>query len=424
MTTPKVSPNILTRYSPLLFGILLIVSCRTADSTGTKLSMKGQKEIEKQRYDYTIRGTIEGKYPIKNAIIYTRDHKVIGIAPIRDRQFSFSGMYAASDTNKFSPAYYVLCTERDSLEHGDEGISRLVYLDPETNLKFHSGTLKYQVDGGPMNRLENEFLEYSEYYKNENDRLKKALIAQTKLAGADTTSEKIKELETFHHYRYLARMDSAHLTLIKANPASMVSLDHLRLMVRFSSRMSVTAQRQIFDELDPRLKATRLAKEINAYIVTKEFDDGSDYVKHPPKIPVGGKIHSFTFPDCNSKLVTTKEVVARNKYTLIDFWATYCVPCLQEVPNLLEAHHNYRDKGFEIIMVSSDIKEEIGRWKGIIRTYKMDSLIQLSDVNSESLKALNIRAVPANYLVDSKGKVVAHNLRGGALERKLAELLE
>ena len=423
-TTNTVSPNILKQFTFLL-GILLIVSCRTSKSPGSKPQQKAQKEIEKRRYDYTIRGTIEGKYPINNAIIFTQDYKLIGIAPVKDRRFSFSGMYAASDTTKFTPAYYVLCTERDSLEHGDQGISRLVYLDPEINVKFHSGTLKYQVDGGPMNRLENEFLKHSEYFKNEYDSLKKTLIAQTKLAGADTASEKIEEMVTFYNYRHFARTDSAYLNLIKANLSSAVSLDHYKYIVLFpfASNLPVKAQRQIFDKLDPKLRATRLAKEIDTRIIVKEIQQGN-VLKYPPKIPIGGKMRSFTFPNLNNKPVRTKDVFARNKYTFIEFWTTYCVPCLEEVPNMLEAKRTYKNKGFEIIMVSSDAKEERGRLKGIVRTYKMDSLIQLSDVSSSALKALNIKAIPANYLVDSKGKVVAHNLRGGALEKKLAELLD
>ncbi|RYE57201.1 MAG: AhpC/TSA family protein, partial [Sphingobacteriales bacterium] len=379
-TTLKVSRNSLAIYISLLFGIILIVSCRTSKSPSSKPQEKAQKEIKKQQYDYTIRGTIEGKYPINNAIIFTQDYKLIGIAPVKDRQFSFSGMYAASDTTKFTPAYYVLCTERDSLEHGDQGISRLVYLDREVNLKFHSGTLKYQVEGGPMNRLENEFLKSSEYFKNESDSLKKVLISQTKLAGADTASEKVQEMGTFYHYRRLARTDSVYLNLIKANPASPVSLDHYKYIVLFpfASNLPVKAQRQIFDKFDPKLRATRLAKEINARIIIKEFRQGNG-LKYPPKIPIGGKMRSFTFPNLNNKPVKIKDVFARNKYTLIEFWTTFCVPCLEEVPNMLEAKRTYKNKRFEIIMVSSDSKEERGRLKGIIRTYKMDSLIQLSD---------------------------------------------
>jgi thiol-disulfide isomerase/thioredoxin len=423
-STLKVSSRILTTYCLLFTALLFILSCRTTKTTGTKPQQKEQPKTSKINYDYTVRGTIEGKYPINNAIIFTQDHKLVGIAPVRNNQFSFSGMHVQRDSNKFSPAYYVLCTERDSFEHGDQGISRLIYLDPEVNVRFHSGTLKYQVEGGPMNSLENEFLKHSRYFKKEEDSLRKALIAHTKLTGGDTTSEKVKEMLTVFHFRHLSQRDSAFLTLIRSNPASMVSLDHYTNIVKFplSAKLSVTSQRKIFNQLSPDLKGSHLANAINTAIISKEVSEKPN-PKYPYKIPVGGKMYNFTLPDIRNSRINTKKVFASNKYTLIEFWTSYCVPCLKEVPNMLEAKRMYRDKGFEIIMVSSDTKEDFGRLKGIISTYKMDSLIQLIDVTAKSLKALDIKATPANYLVNSNGKVVASNLRGGALVKKLEELL-
>lgn len=112
----------------------------------------------------------------------------------------------------------------------------------------------------------------------------------------------------------------------------------------------------------------------------------------------------------------------RGKYVLIDFWAAWCKPCRAENPNVVRMFNRYNDKGFEVFGVSLDRDRE--DW---IQAIEDDQLnwTQVSDLqyfNSEAATTYQIQAIPASYLIDPDGKIIAKDLRGPTLERKLEEL--
>ena len=134
------------------------------------------------------------------------------------------------------------------------------------------------------------------------------------------------------------------------------------------------------------------------------------------------EIAGLKSPD--GKEVKLSAVVADNTYTLLDFWASWCGPCMAELPYLKGAYDGYRDKGFEIYGVSYDNNGEA--WRGAIADHEMNwvhvSVLNGWDCPTQQLYGVN--SIPRNYLIDSKGKIVAQNLRGEALGKKLAELLQ
>ncbi len=134
------------------------------------------------------------------------------------------------------------------------------------------------------------------------------------------------------------------------------------------------------------------------------------------------EISGLKSPD--GKEIKLSDVVADNTYTLLDFWASWCGPCMSELPYLKAAYDGYHDKGFEIYGVSYD--EDGAAWRGAITGGDMNwvhvSALKGWDCPTQPLYGVN--SIPRNYLIDSKGNVVASNLRGPALEAKLAELMQ
>lgn len=125
--------------------------------------------------------------------------------------------------------------------------------------------------------------------------------------------------------------------------------------------------------------------------------------------------------------ISLKSVVDRKdtKYVLLDFWASWCSPCMGEVPYLVKAYDKYKSKGFEIYGCSLD--ERGTDWAAAVKKNKMN-WIHVSDLKgwkNAGAAVYGVRSIPANYLIDcSTGKIVATNLRGEKVAAKLAELLD
>lgn len=147
------------------------------------------------------------------------------------------------------------------------------------------------------------------------------------------------------------------------------------------------------------------------------------YVDSMKKTKIGATVQNIKLSNEQGEVVDLLDQVSKNKITLIDFWASWCAPCLAEVPHLKEAYKGYRSRGFEIVGISLDQSSEA--WKKAIVEHKM-SWPQISDLKgwkSVAAEQYGIRAIPFTLLVDQQGKIVAKNLRGKELEHKLAELL-
>ena len=131
----------------------------------------------------------------------------------------------------------------------------------------------------------------------------------------------------------------------------------------------------------------------------------------------------FQLSDCKNKTSKDGQAVA-GVWTVLDFWASWCPPCRKENPNVVAAYQKYKDKNFTILGVSLDNDKE--RWiKGIHDDHL--TWTHVSDLkywDSEVPALYAVRGIPANFLIDPEGIIIAKDLREEALQEKLEELLK
>lgn len=138
------------------------------------------------------------------------------------------------------------------------------------------------------------------------------------------------------------------------------------------------------------------------------------------QIEVGKQAPNFSSLDINSKVVTLSDY--KGKYVLVEFWSSWCGPCISEMPFLVNAYNEYKNKGFEIIGVSLDTNRD--KWKRTIKEKNL-SWTQISDFKgqqNEIAMLYCVSAIPSSFLINPEGVIIEINLREYQLTKKLEEI--
>ncbi len=167
--------------------------------------------------------------------------------------------------------------------------------------------------------------------------------------------------------------------------------------------------------------ARRFEKENPTSIHAKAFMGNIARIRG---VTVGNEAPNISLADTNGTEVPLTSL--RGKYVLIDFWASWCGPCRNENPNVVRMYEKFKDKGFAIYSVSLDNPGKREAW---VRAIRNDNLTwtHVSDLKgwqSQAAQQYGVSGIPATFLLDPSGKIIAKNLRGEALEAKLTEVLK
>ncbi len=368
----------------LLFGM----ACNSRSDSG---------KVAKRNADssFVITGNIGG---LGSGWVYLyhveRSTDKIDSVTVKDGSFLFKGKIS-------HPEYCLLGFE----EQGQKQFPLGFFLD-NSNISVNGSRdslADARVEGSPT---QNELKLFDEKTKH-IDTKNKELMRQYQVAMAGKDTEKIDSI--IKVARDLEE-DAKNIVLqfAKENPASYVSA--FQVAQTFSSEMDPIRVEPVYSAFDPALKESYFGKSIK------------ENLEAAKQTSLGSAAPDFTLNDVNGKPISLASF--KGKYTLVDFWASWCGPCRQENPEVVKAYHAYNSKGFEILGVSLD--EEKDSWVGAIAKDKLD-WTQVSDLKgwqSDVAALYGVRAIPMNYLLDKEGKIIAKGLRGEELNKKLAEVLK
>jgi thiol-disulfide isomerase/thioredoxin len=245
-------------------------------------------------------------------------------------------------------------------------------------------------------------------HQNELDRLVRPISVQRSMIEAKLSLQTPRE----DVRAYLRQIDSLEKReeQVKRNYIRMYPDRYIGLHAMSYSMMDwgVDSTKVLFEKMSAALKETSYGLKVQKYIsLNKNIQEGSDVVDIVQLSPTGDTLRLSDL---------------KGKWVLIDFWASWCGPCREQNPELVDLYKKWKDKGFEIFAVSLDQRKE--DWLAAI---KKDSLSwlhvsELNEFENTAAYVYGVNAVPTNYLVDPKGKVVKKDLEPDEIDEFLSEV--
>ncbi|MCK5700964.1 MAG: AhpC/TSA family protein [Cyclobacteriaceae bacterium] len=279
------------------------------------------------------------------------------------------------------------------------------------NLFGENGSITVKVNIDSLDKTEvtgskshDDMMAFSKYMEPVDEKLN-GLNEEYRAAAANSDTEKINELRD----RYEVIREE-QITMIK----KFVTDNNESFISPFIIRRYLSYEME-YTELDGLL--TNLSPAIHS---SKDYQALSERVETLKNVEIGMPAVDFALNDTTGNPIAISAF--KGKILLIDFWASWCAPCRQENPNVVKLYNDFRDKGFEIIGVSFD--DNRSKWIDAIQQDQLTwpHVSDLKGWQSAAGKLYAINSIPATVLLDRDGNIVAKNLRGDALRKKVEEI--
>lgn len=366
--------------------------------------------------EFEITGKADSSLDGKNVILEKQGP--MGLVPV-DTVKVEGGKFVFKDTTSAPSIHFI------SFEGKQDKLNFI--LEPgEIEIKIDKDTLYKSTTGGTYNndKLE-EFKQISFKMYQKSHKFEKANTDkrnQAMQANDTVTLNKINK-----EYKAITKeWEGEFVNFIKKNPKAYCNVIVLGQVAQMGIKQ-MDEIKVLFDSFAPEVKNTKEGKQIAKYFV--EMEQQKNAVPEPQQaeptaeagVKVGDVAPDFSAPAPDGKPLSLKQSLG--KVTIIDFWASWCKPCRAENPNVVALYNELHGKGLNIIGVSLD--KEAGAWKKAIADDKLtwNHISNLKFWDDAIAKQYGVTGIPATFILDASGKVVAKDLRGAELKAKVQELL-
>lgn len=357
------------------------------------------QEQEQKTDGWVIQGFLDGNYKADKVYLVEEEYingpsKIIDSAKVVDNRYEFKGprvdvpkMYfiKSADPNCLSPITPVFI---------ENGVIRV-----RANADFF---LNREVSGTVNNDLFSLYNAATEYGV---DSIRRVFVIDRMIHP-----DKDRETQTKEYNARTDFLNSRNLSVQKNMVETYKDQVFAPFMIywEMKANLSLDELKAWRQKIDPKLNNHPYTKQLDEYIRLAAFGVGSVMPNFTLKTPDGKDISLTDF---------------KGKYVLVDFWASWCGPCLREMPNVVKLYKECKGKNFEIFGVSLDNKKDA--WEKAIKAngMKWPQGSDLKGWGSEPARLCNVSAIPFTVLIDPEGEVIAIDLRGEQLHAKVKEVL-
>ncbi|MEN0055280.1 MAG: TlpA disulfide reductase family protein, partial [Mucilaginibacter sp.] len=283
------------------------------------------------------------------------------------------------------------------------------------------GALKNVKLTGSAAAAQNQIIEIGHGVTREKEELKRIVATEDYKTNETLQADVLKRSRALAYKGLIDMYD-----FVKNNPSNRIS-PFTTYALFLSGLVSSTGQDTLMRQLPNHVKTDKVGLAIAHIPVMRDSLMKAALAKQKVdagKVPVGSKAPDFTENDVHNKPVSLSSF--KGKYVLVDFWASWCLPCRKENPNVLKAYNQYKDKGFTVLGVSLDSESAKASWLKAIAADAMP-WTQISDLKgwkNQAAQLYGVSSIPQNFLIDPNGVVIATNLRNEDLHTKLASIFK
>ncbi len=348
---------------------------------------------------YVINGVIDGKYKADKVYLLKQEEiqgamEVIDSANVVDNRYTFKG-----ERMEYPRIYYIKSADPNCT-------SPLLPFFLENGTIQIRGNADFFMNSEVRGTVNNDiFGFYNSLNRSMEDSLRRAFIIDLKIHGEPDDKASLEGLRQRSDWMH-RREREVVMKMFELYPDQVFAPFIIYLNMRFD--LSLDELKVLRGKIAPVLNDHPYTKQLDEFIRLKDFKEGS-------------MMPEFDLPDQKGKSVKLSDY--KGKYVLIDFWASWCGPCMKEMPNVVKLYKECKGKNFEIIGVSLDNKREA--WETAIKKngMKWPQVCDFQAWATAPAKACGVQAIPQTILIDPEGKVIALGLRGMELEKRIKEVL-